>query len=79
MGPVADGAGAGVTAEDGDVVGTTVGCGVVRLGAGLVGVIRAVGLGVVAGRDTGGTGLGEVAGCAGVGETVAADSGLTSR
>jgi hypothetical protein len=71
--------GAGVTTGDGDVVGTTVGCGVVVLGAGLVGVIRAVGLGVVAGRDVGGTALGEVEGCVGAGETVAARCGLNSR
>jgi hypothetical protein len=70
VGPVADGA--GVTTEEGDVVGTTVGCGVLGLDAGLAGVIRAVGLGVVAGRDVEGTALGEAVGCAGVGETVAA-------
>jgi hypothetical protein len=71
------GDGAGVTTEEGDVVGTTVGCGVLAgcgvlvLGAGLVGG--------VAGRDVEGTALGEAAdeaadeavGCAGVGGTVA--------
>jgi hypothetical protein len=63
------------------VVGTTVGCGVLAgcgvlvLGAGLVGG--------VAGRDVEGTALGEAAGeavcCAGVGEKVAAVGGLNSR
>lgn len=72
--------GAGVTTEDGDVAGT-VGCGVPVLGAGLVGVTRAVGLGVVARRDVEGTAVGETARCVGVGvgETVAAGCGLTSR
>lgn len=76
MGPVADGA--GVTTEEGDVAGTTPGCGVLVLGAGLADVIRAVGLGVVADRDVAGTALGEAVGWAGVGETVAAGCGLTS-
>ena len=70
MGLVADGA--AVTTEEGDVVGTTVGCGVLGLDAAPVGVIRAVGRGVVAGRDVEGTALGEAVGCAGTGETVAA-------
>ncbi len=62
--------GAGVTTEEGDVVGTTVGrgvlagCGVLVVGAGLVGG--------VAGRDVEGTTLGAALGCAGAGETVAA-------
>jgi hypothetical protein len=64
--------GAAVTTEDGDVVGTTVGCGVLGLDAGLVGVIRAVGRGVVADRDVEGAALGEAVGCAGVREPVAA-------
>jgi hypothetical protein len=64
--------GDGDATEEGGVVGTTVGCGVLVLGAGLAGVIRAVGLGVIAGRDVEGTALGEAVGCAGVGETVAA-------
>ena len=64
--------GAGVTTEEGDVVGTTVGCGVVVLDAGLAGVIRVVGRAVVADRDVEGTALGGAVGCAGVGETVAA-------
>lgn len=82
MGLVADGA--GVATEEDDVVGTTVGCGdlvrsgVLVLGAGLDGVIRAVGLGVVAGRDVEGAALGDAAGWAGAGETVAAGVGLNS-
>ena len=62
--------GAGVTVEEGDASGTTVGCGVpvgcgvLVLGAGLVGG--------VAGRDVEGTALDEAVVCAGVGETVAA-------
>jgi hypothetical protein len=72
--PVADGA--GVT-EEGDVVGTTVGCGVLVLDAGLAGVLRAVGFGLAAGGDVEGT-LGEAVGCAGAGETVAAGRGLNS-
>jgi hypothetical protein len=67
---VADGD--GVTDEEGDAVG----CGVLVLDAGLVDVIRAVGLGVVADREMEGTGLGEAAG-RGAGGTVAARSGLT--
>jgi len=63
--------GDGITDEGGDVVGTAVGCGVLVLGAGLVGVIRGVGPGVVADREVEGTGLGEAAG-RGVGETVEA-------
>jgi hypothetical protein len=66
---VADGA--GVTTEEGDVAGTTVGCGVVAgcgvlvLGAGLVGV--------AVDRDVEDTAPpGEAVDCAGVPETVAA-------
>jgi hypothetical protein len=72
---VADGA--GVAAEEGDAVGTTVGCGVLArcvgllLGAGLVDVTRTVGLGVVVGWDVEGTAVDEPAGCAG--ETAAPD------
>jgi len=54
-----------------------VGCGVLALGAGLVGVTRGVGLGVAAGRDLEGIAVGETVCC--VGESVAADSGRTSR
>jgi len=60
-----------MTDEEGDVVGTAVGCGVPVLDARLVDVIRAVGPGVIADREMEGTGLGEAAG-RGVGETVAA-------
>ena len=60
--------GDGITDEGGDVVGTAVGCGVLVLGAGLVGVIRGVGPGVVADREVEGTGPGEAAG-RGAGET----------
>jgi len=66
---VADGDGS--TDEEGDAVGTAVGCGVPVLDAGLVDVIRAVGPGVVADREVEATGLGEAAG-RGAGETVAA-------
>jgi hypothetical protein len=54
------------------MVGATVGCGVVVLDARLAGVVRAVGLGVVADRDVEGTALSGAVGCAGVGETVGA-------
>ena len=77
MGPADDGD--GVATEEGDGVGVTAGCGVLALGAGLVGVTRGVGLGVAAGRDLEGTVVGETVCCARVGESVAADSGLTSR
>ncbi len=69
MGLVADGDGS--TDEEGDGVGTAVGCGVLVLDAGLVDVIRAVGPGVAADRAVEGTGPGEAAG-RGAGETVAA-------
>jgi hypothetical protein len=62
---VADGD--GITDEEGDAVG----CGVLVLDAELVDVIRAVGPGVVAGREVEGTGLGEAAG-RGAGETAGA-------
>jgi len=78
---VADGAGA--TTEEGDVAGTTVGCGVLAgccvvagcgvlaLGAGLVGV--------AADRDVEDAAPGEAVDCAGAaGEAVAACGGLTS-
>ncbi len=79
--------GEGVPAEEGDAVGTTVGggvparCVVLVSGAGLVGVTRAAGPGVVDGRAVDGRGVvgrgveaavDEPAGCAGVWETVAA-------
>jgi len=68
--------GEGVPAEEGDAVGTTVGggvparCVVLVAGAGLVGVTRAVGPGVVdgraaVGRGVEGTAVDEPAGCAG--------------
>jgi len=60
--------GDGGTDEEGDVVGTAVGCGVLVLDAGLVDVIRGVGPGVVADREVEGTGPGEAAG-RGAGET----------
>jgi hypothetical protein len=63
--------GDGSTDDEGDAVGTAVGCGVLVLDAGLVDVIRGVGPGVVADREVEATGLGEAAG-RGVGETVAA-------
>ena len=74
--------GEGVPAEEGDAVGTTVGggvparCVVLVLGAGLVGVTRAVGPGVVDGRAVDGRGVDgtavyEPAGCAGAWETAA--------
>ena len=79
-------AGAGVPTDEGDVVGTTVGCGVPAgfgvpvLDGELVGVIRDFGRGVVAGRAVECPGRGEAAGCAGVeGATpVVADVGPTS-
>ena len=63
--------GDGSTDEEGDGVGTAVGCGALVLDAGLVDVIRAVGPGVAADREVEGTGPGEAAG-RGAGETVAA-------
>ncbi len=73
--------GAGVAIGEGDVVGVTVGCGVLGLAAGLVDV---VGLGVVAGGDVGDTFLAGAVRCGvagtvrrGVaGESVAAARGL---
>jgi hypothetical protein len=70
---VADGV--GVAAGEDDVVGTTVGCGVLVLDGGLAGVIRPVGLGVAAGRDVVGAALGEAVGCAGGGVLVACGRG----
>jgi hypothetical protein len=78
--PVANGE--GVPAEEGDAVGTTVGggvparCVVLVVGAGLAGVTRAVGPGVVDGRAADGRGVAgtaveEPAGCAGVWERAA--------
>ena len=74
MEPAANGE--GVRAEEGDAVGTTAGggvpatCVVLVVGAGLVGVTRAVGPGVVdgraaVGRGVEGTAVDEPAGCAG--------------
>ncbi|HEX9540410.1 MAG TPA: hypothetical protein VGA04_19795 [Streptosporangiaceae bacterium] len=79
--------GVGVTAEEGDVVGTPVGCGVPAGDTELAGVVcevglgvaRTVGPGVTAGADVAGTGPVEVEGCTvGVTPTVAGDGGLTS-
>jgi hypothetical protein len=84
VGLVADGA--GVTTEEGDVVGVTVGCGVLVLDAWLVGVARVVGpgdarlagLGVLADRDEEGTVL--VGTVDGVGvRPVVSDTGLKFR
>jgi hypothetical protein len=72
---VADGA--GVTAEDGDVVGTAVGFGVLALGVGLTGRVRADGLGGAADRDGAGTDLAGAMRPAGLGDSVAERSGLT--
>ena len=63
--------GDGITDEEGDGVGTAVGCGVLVLDGGLVDVIRAVGPGVAADREVEGTGPREAAG-RGTGETAAA-------
>ena len=84
MGLVADGA--GVTTEEGDVVGVTVGCVVLVLDAGLVGVAcvvglgeaRLAGLGVLADRDGDGTVLVGTADGAGV-RPVVSDTGLKFR
>jgi hypothetical protein len=81
---VADGA--GVTTEEGDVVGVTVGCGVLVLDAGLVGVARVVGLGearlaglgVLADRDGAGTVLAGTVDGAGV-RSAGSDTGLKFR
>jgi hypothetical protein len=71
------GDGAGVPAEEGEGVGTTVGCGVLVVDGLLVGVTRAVGLGVVARCDVG-TAVGEAARCPRARESVAACCGLNS-
>ncbi|HEX9517445.1 MAG TPA: hypothetical protein VF940_14870 [Streptosporangiaceae bacterium] len=63
--------GDGSADEEGDGVGTAVGCGVLVLDAGLADVIRAAGPGVAADRAVEGTGPGEAAG-RGAGETAAA-------
>jgi hypothetical protein len=78
--------GAGVATEEGDVVGVTVGCGVLVLDAGLVGVARVVGLGearfaglgVLADRDGEGTVLVGTVDGAGV-RSVVSDTGLKFR
>jgi hypothetical protein len=67
-----------VPAEEGDGVGTKEGCGVLLLDGLLVGVARAVGLAVVAGRDVGAA-VGEAARCARAGESVAACCGLNCK
>ena len=71
--------GAGVTTEEGDAVGTAVGCGALLAGAELAGLIRAVGAGVAADRDGEGSELAGAADRAGAGETVARPSGRTYR
>ncbi len=71
--------GAGVTGEEGDAVGTTVGCDALVAGTELAGLIRAVGDGEAAGRDGEGSDLARPANCAGAGETVARPSGRTYR
>lgn len=76
---VADGV--GVPNWEGDVVGTTVGLGVLALGLGLAGRVLAVGAGVVA--DGAGTGV-DLAGAgvvdrAGAGVSVTARAGLKYR
>jgi len=85
VGLVADGA--GVATGEGDVVAVTVGCGVLGLDAGLVGVARVVGLGearltglgVLADRDgEEGTVPAGTAGEAGV-RSVVSDTGLKFR
>ena len=63
--------GDGSTDEEGDGVGTAVGCGGLVLDAGLADVIRAAGPGVAADREVEGTGPGEAAG-RGAGETAVA-------
>jgi hypothetical protein len=73
---VADGA--GVPTEEGAGVGPTVGCGVLVWDGLLVGVTRAVGLGVVADGDVGAV-VGEAARCALARESVAACGGLNCR
>lgn len=78
--------GAGVTTEEGDVVGATVGCGLLILDAGLVGVARVVGpgddrlagLGVLADRDGEGTVLAGTVDGVGV-RSVVSDTGLKFR
>ena len=78
--------GAGVATEEGEVVGITVGGGVLVLDAGLVGVARLVGLGearlaglgVLADRDGEGTVLAGTVDGAGV-RPVVSDTGLKFR
>jgi hypothetical protein len=71
--------GVGVTTEEGDVVGAAVGLGVLVLDAGIVGVIRAVGVGVAADSGGEGTDLAAAVGRVRGVETVAAHWGPTSR
>jgi hypothetical protein len=78
--------GDGVTTGEGDVVGVTVGCGVLVLDAGLVGAARVVGLGearlaglgVLADRDGEGTALAGTVDGVGV-QSVVSDTGLKFR
>ena len=84
MEPVADGD--GVNTEEGDVVGVTVGCGVLVVGSGLVGVARVDGLGearlgglgVVADRDGEGTVLAGTVDGVGV-RSIVSETGLKFR
>lgn len=71
-------AGVGVVAWEGDAVGATVGCGVLVLVAGLVGVTREVGVGVAGDRDGDES---DLAGAVdrGGGAKVGCRSGLTCR
>jgi len=76
-GPVADGT--GLTVGDRDVVGTTVGSGVLLLAVGLVVVARALGAGVGARRDGEVDGVAGAVVCAGAGVTLATCGGLNVR
>jgi hypothetical protein len=71
--------GAGVTTEEGDAVGTTVGCGPLVAGAELAGPICAVGVGEAADRNGEGSDLAGAADRGGAGEKVARPSGRTYR
>lgn len=72
-------AGVGVVAWEGDAVGAPVRSGVLVVATGLVGVIRAVGVGVAGDRDRDESDLAGAVDRAGAGEKVACPSGLTCR
>jgi hypothetical protein len=72
-------AGVGVGAWEGDAVGATVGCGVLVLVAGLVGVIREVGVGVAGEGDEDESDLAGAVDRTGGGAKVGCRSGLTYR